>query len=73
MNTKTFTHTQDFTAIKKAGFSVSADDLAKTQFELTEEELEGVAGGSGTEAARLAMDDHLKRRKLYCALRTPAQ
>ena len=58
---------------KEAGFSISADDLTKAQSELSDEELSGVAGGSGTEAARLAMDDHLKRRKLYCALRTPAQ
>ncbi len=58
---------------KEAGFSISADDLNKAQSELSDEELEGVAGGSGTEAARLAMDDHLKRRKIYCALRTPAK
>ena len=45
MNTQTFAQDQDFTAIKEAGFSVSADDLAKTQFELSDEELEGVAGG----------------------------
>ena len=57
---------------KEAGFMISADDLTKAQSELSDEELEGVAGGSGTEAARLAMDDHLKRRKIYCALRTPA-
>ena len=30
---------------KEAGFSISADDLKKTQSELSEEELEGVAGG----------------------------
>ena len=30
---------------KEAGFSISADDLAKAQSELSEEELEGVAGG----------------------------
>ena len=58
---------------KEAGFMISADDLTKAQSELSDEELEGVAGGSGTEAARLAMDDHLKRRKIYCALRTPAK
>ena len=32
---------------KEAGFSISADDLKKAQ-ELSEEELEGVAGGYGT-------------------------
>ena len=58
---------------KEAGFMISDDDLTKAQSELSDEELEGVAGGSGTEAARLAMDDHLKRRKIYCALRTPAK
>ena len=30
---------------KDAGFSISADDLTKAQSELSEEELEGVAGG----------------------------
>ena len=30
---------------KEAGFSISADDLTKAQFELSDQELEGVAGG----------------------------
>ena len=30
---------------KESGFSISADDLTKAQSEITEEELEGVAGG----------------------------
>ena len=30
---------------KEAGFSISADDLKNAQFEISEEELEGVAGG----------------------------
>ena len=30
---------------KEAGFNVSADDLTKAQSELSEQELEGVAGG----------------------------
>ena len=30
---------------KAAGFSISADDLTKVQSELSEQELEGVAGG----------------------------
>ncbi len=30
----------------EAGFSISADDLTKAQSELSEEELEGVAGGN---------------------------
>ena len=32
---------------KEAEFSISADDLQNTQSELSEEELEGVAGGHG--------------------------
>ena len=32
---------------KAAGFSLSADDISKAQSELSEEELEGVAGGGG--------------------------
>ena len=31
---------------KEAGFSISADDLTKAQSELSDEELEGVAGGN---------------------------
>ena len=31
---------------KEAGFSISADDLTKAKSELSEEELEGVAGGT---------------------------
>ena len=30
---------------KEAGFSISTDDLTKAQSELSEQELEGVAGG----------------------------
>ena len=56
MNTQTFAQDQDFTAIKEAGFSVSADDLAKTQFELLDEELEGVAGGGGGRFGRIEGD-----------------
>ena len=32
---------------KEAGFSISADDLTKAQSELSDEELEGLAGGGG--------------------------
>ena len=32
---------------KEAGFSISVDDLKKAQSELSDEELEGVAGGAG--------------------------
>ena len=34
---------------KEAGFSISADDLKKAPSEISEEELEGVAGGAGTD------------------------
>ena len=30
---------------KEAGFSISADDLNKTQIDISEDELEGIAGG----------------------------
>ena len=33
---------------KEAGFSISAEDLTNAQSELSEEELENVAGGTGT-------------------------
>ena len=33
---------------KEAGFSISADDLTKAQSEISDAELEGVAGGRGT-------------------------
>ena len=32
---------------KEAGFSISADDLKNAQSELSDEELDGVAGGAG--------------------------
>ena len=34
---------------KEAGFCISADDLKKAQSEVSEEELEGVAGGQSLE------------------------
>ena len=37
---------------KEAGFSLSADDLNKAQSEISEEELEGVAGGADSVAGR---------------------
>ena len=41
---------------KDAGFSISADDLKNAQSEISEEELEGVAGGTGpTVAAGLGL------------------
>ena len=38
---------------KEAGFSISADDLSKAQSELSEEELEGVAGGAPCQTASM--------------------
>ena len=35
---------------KEAGFSISADDLTKAQSEISEKELESVAGGATREA-----------------------
>ena len=44
---KTAADVDAVTAIaKNAGFSISADDLKKAQSEISEEELEGVAGGN---------------------------
>ena len=43
---KAATNNDAVTAIaKEAGFSISADDLKNTKSELSDEELEGVAGG----------------------------
>ena len=39
---------------KEAGFSISADDLKNAQSELSEEELEGVAGGTFVGAMTVA-------------------
>ena len=39
---------------KEAGFSISADDLKKAQSEISEEELEGVAGGCQFNSAQLS-------------------
>ena len=36
---------------KEAGFSISADDLENAQSEISEEELEGVAGGGACKHA----------------------
>ena len=50
---------------KEAGFSISADDLTKAQSELSEEELEGVAGGwqgGGTPWAGKEIGEWLAKR-----------
>ena len=39
---------------KEAGFSISADDLNNAQSEISEEELEGVAGGCQFNSAQLS-------------------
>ena len=42
---------------KEAGFSISADELSKAQSEISEEELEGVAGGRVCVTFRSIIDD----------------
>ena len=41
---------------KEAGFSISADDLKNAQSELSDEELEGVAGGTFCGLTGITMD-----------------
>ena len=51
--------TNAVTAIaKEAGFSISADDLKNAQSEISEEELEGAAGGSDTNCAYDRMNSY---------------
>ena len=38
---------------KEAGFSISADDITKAQSEISEKELESVAGGATRQATRM--------------------
>ena len=51
---------------KEAGFSISADDINKAQPELSEEELEGVAGGTDIKGGK----SHLCT--LHAILTTPS-
>ncbi len=44
---------------KEAGFSISADDLKKAQSEISEEELEGVAGGTGQTHCAIRNDSYI--------------
>ena len=44
---------------KEAGFMISANDLNKTQSELSEKELEGVAGGGDCIVCRLEVTESL--------------
>ena len=41
---------------KAAGFVISADELQRAQAEISEEELEGVAGGGGAKGASVDID-----------------
>ena len=41
---------------KAAGFVISADELQRAQAEISEEELEGVAGGGGAKGASVDYD-----------------
>ena len=43
-----------FSIAKEAGFSISADDLTKDQYELSDEELDGVAGGDRVNSMRMS-------------------
>ena len=45
---------------KEAGFMISADDLTKTQSDLSLEELEGVAGGGCVHSAHCNCLKHFK-------------
>ena len=49
---------------KEAGFMISADDLKNAQSEISEEELEGVAGGGGRTWGGVAVCT------LWCLMRT---
>ena len=51
---------------KEAGFSISADDLTKAQSELSEEELEDVAGGGFTDVICTGYEDSLSFGGLTC-------
>ena len=49
---------------KEAGFIISADDLTKAQSELSDEELEGVAGGYSPEFWRCHYDGSVNTNHL---------
>ncbi len=51
---------------KEAGFSISADDITKAQSELSEEELEGVAGGGATYVLSYCMHCPLPTAPVFC-------
>lgn len=40
---------------KEAGFRISVDDLKKTQTEISEQDLEGMAGGCQVDSAQLSV------------------
>ncbi len=46
---------------KEAGFSISVDDLTNAQSELSDEELEGVAGGASIDCKSIFMPLYLCR------------
>ena len=51
---------------KEAGFSITADDLKKAQSEISEEELEGVAGTSYPNCSFLQCDANYNPTNLNC-------
>ena len=52
---------------KEAGFNVSADDLTKAQSELSDQEIEGVAGGEGWTNPQLLTDPQIYGRNFWCS------
>ena len=51
---------------KEAGFKISAEDLKNTKVELSEEELEGVAGASYPNCSFLQCDTNYNPTNLNC-------
>ena len=55
---------------KETGFEISAEEVKEAQSELSDEQLDGVAGGCGeapsTDGLGLCMDDCLEPISFYC-------
>ena len=48
-------HDEVVAIAKEAGFRISADDLKKAQTEISEQDLEGMAGGCQVDSAKLSV------------------
>ena len=48
-------HDEVVAIAKEAGFRISADDLKKAQTEISEQDLEGMAGGCQVDSAQLSV------------------